>query len=58
MILKKEHELVKKSISDFCQRELYDTDLAEKMDREGVDMPQEFINKHYEIGRASCRERV
>ena len=45
MILKKEHELVKKSISDFCQRELYDTDLAEKMDREGVDMPQEFIDK-------------
>ena len=45
MILKKEHELVKKSVSDFCQRELYDTDLAEKMDREGVDMPQEFIDK-------------
>ena len=45
MILKKEHELVKKSVSDFCQRELYDTDLAEKMDREGLDMPQEFIDK-------------
>lgn len=45
MIFKKEHELVRKSIKDFCQRELYDTDLAEKMDREGVDMPKEFVDK-------------
>ena len=45
MIFKKEHELVRKSIKDFCQRELYDTDLAEKMDREGLDMPKEFIDK-------------
>lgn len=45
MILKKEHELVKKSIKDFCQRELYETDLAEKMDREGVEMPKELTDK-------------
>lgn len=45
MIFKKEHELVRKSIKDFCERELYSTDLAEKMDREGLDMPQEFLDK-------------
>lgn len=45
MIFKKEHELVRKSIKDFCQRELYDTDLAEKMDREGVEMPKELLDK-------------
>ncbi|SFE80673.1 putative isocaproyl-CoA dehydrogenase AcdB [Peptostreptococcus sp. D1] len=45
MIFKKEHELVRKSIKDFCQRELYDTDLAEQMDREGVEMPKEFLDK-------------
>lgn len=45
MIFKKEHELVRKSIKDFCERELYSTDLAEKMDREGVEMPQEFLDK-------------
>src|SRR3712207_7256649 len=44
-IFKKEHELVRKSIKDFCERELYSTDLAEKMDREGVEMPQEFLDK-------------
>ncbi len=47
MIFNKQHELVRKSISDFCQRELYDTDLAEKMDREGVDMPMELKQKLY-----------
>lgn len=40
MIFKKEHELVRKSIKDFCERELYSTDVAEKMDREGMDMPE------------------
>ena len=45
MIFNKEHELVRKSITDFCQRELYETDLAEKMDREGLEMPQEFVDK-------------
>ncbi|WP_101773692.1 putative isocaproyl-CoA dehydrogenase AcdB [Peptostreptococcus faecalis] len=45
MIFKKEHELVKKSIKDFCQRELYDTDLAENMDRYGEEMPKEFMEK-------------
>ena len=34
MILSKEHELVKKAISDFCQREIYDTDISAKMDQE------------------------
>ena len=43
MIFNKEHELVRKSITDFCQRELYETDLAEKMDREGLEMPQEQV---------------
>ncbi len=47
MIFNKKHELVRKSIRDFCQRELYDTDLAEKMDREGLDMPEEFKQKLY-----------
>ena len=45
MIFKKEHELVRKSIKDFCERELYNTDLAEKMDREGLEMPKEFLDK-------------
>lgn len=45
MIFKKEHELVRKSIKDFCERELYSTDLAEKMDREGLEMPKEFLDK-------------
>ena len=45
MILSKEHELVKKAISDFCQREIYDTDISAKMDQEGMDMPQELIDK-------------
>lgn len=45
MKLKKEHELVRKSIRDFCQRELYDTDLAEKMDREDKPMPREYMDK-------------
>ncbi|MDO4773120.1 MAG: putative isocaproyl-CoA dehydrogenase AcdB [Bacillota bacterium] len=45
MIFNKQHELVRKSIRDFCQRELYDTDIAEKMDREGLDMPQDFKDK-------------
>lgn len=45
MIFSKEHELVRKSITDFCKRELYETDIAEKMDREGLDMPEEFIQK-------------
>ena len=45
MIFKKEHELVRKSIKDFCERELYSTDLAEKMDREGLEMSKEFLDK-------------
>lgn len=45
MIFKKEHELVRKSIKDFCELELYNTDLAEKMDREGLEMPKEFLDK-------------
>lgn len=45
MIFSQEHELVRKSIKDFCQRELYETDLAEKMDREHLEMPKEFIDK-------------
>ena len=45
MIFKKEHELVRKSIKDFCERELYSTDLAEKMDREDLEMPKEFLDK-------------
>lgn len=45
MIFKKEHKLVRKSIKDFCERELYNTDLAEKMDREGLEMPKEFLDK-------------
>lgn len=45
MIFKKEHELVRKSIKDFCERELYNTDLAENMDREGLEMPKEFLDK-------------
>ena len=45
MIFKKEHELVRKSIKDCCERELYNTDLAEKMDREGLEMPKEFLDK-------------
>ena len=31
MIFNKEHELVRKSITDFCQSEMYETYLAEKM---------------------------
>ena len=45
MILSKEHELVKKAISDFCQREIYDTDISAKMDQENMDMPQDVIDK-------------
>lgn len=45
MILSKEHELVKKAISDFCQREIYETDISAKMDQEGMDMPQDLIDK-------------
>lgn len=45
MIFKKEHELVRKSIKDFCERELYSTDLAEKMDREDLEMSKEFLDK-------------
>lgn len=45
MIFNKQHELVKKSIRDFCQRELYETDIAEKMDREGLEMPQDLKDK-------------
>lgn len=45
MIFNKQHELVRKSIKDFCQRELYETDIAEKMDREGLEMPQELKDK-------------
>lgn len=44
MILSKEHELVKKAISDFCQREIYDTDISAKMDQENMDMPQGLID--------------
>lgn len=45
MILTKRQELVKKSIQEFCEKELYSTDLAEKMDREDMPMPKEFIDK-------------
>ncbi len=45
MILSKEHQLVKKAISDFCQREFYETDLAERMDQGEVEMPKELIDK-------------
>lgn len=45
MILTKEHELVKKAISDFCQRELYDTDIAEKMDQENLEMPKDMLDR-------------
>lgn len=45
MIFNKEQALVKKAITEFCQRELYDTDIAEKMDREGLEMPLELKAK-------------
>lgn len=45
MKLRPEHEMVRKSIRDFCQVELYDTDLAEKMDQENFEMPREFMDK-------------
>lgn len=45
MKLKLEHEMVKKSIRDFCQVELYDTDLAKEMDQENRPMPKEFMDK-------------
>ncbi len=45
MKLKLEHEMVKKSIRDFCQVELYDTDLAKEMDQENRPMPEEFMEK-------------
>ncbi len=45
MKLKLEHQMVKKSIRDFCQVELYDTDLAKEMDQENRPMPEEFMKK-------------
>ena len=45
MLFNKQQELVRKSIRDFCQRELYNTDVAEKMDREGLEMPQALRDK-------------
>lgn len=45
MKLKLEHEMVKRSIKDFCQVELYDTDLAKEMDQEDRPMPREFMDK-------------
>ncbi len=45
MLFNKQQELVRKSIRDFCRRELYNTDVAEKMDREGLEMPQALRDK-------------
>ena len=45
MILTKEQQMIQKSIREFCKNEILDTDMAEKMDQEGLDMPQEFIDK-------------
>ena len=45
MILTKEHELVQKAIRDFCKRELYDTDIAEKMDQEDMEMPKDMLER-------------
>lgn len=45
MKLKLEHQMVKKSIRDFCKVELYDTDLAKEMDQENRPMPEEFMKK-------------
>lgn len=48
MILNKKHQLVQKGVRDFCQRELYDTDISEKMDREHMPMPQDLLDKFAE----------
>ncbi|MEG0919238.1 MAG: acyl-CoA dehydrogenase family protein [Anaerovoracaceae bacterium] len=45
MILTKKQEMVQKSIREFCKNEILETDMAEKMDQENLQMPQEFIDK-------------